>query len=407
MAADGIYPFRLLYFEGGGDANVEWFSVDSATNKILINDRTNPNAVNSYRESTILNRPYVRTIIPVPGATLVPRDTNILIQIVDGVQKVATNSIKLFVSGQAVTPVITKPAGTNLTTISYDPPVDFTIDTTVPIRLVYSDDKVPATSVTNDWSFQTTPTFVTLFAINGTNIIWRYNREDIDFGTAWREKVYADSTWEQGLGPIGWNPDNTEVFPIQTVIMNASGQSGNFNENGVHYTTLYVRGHFNFPGTNTAGVRLFLTDMVDDGAVFYLNGAELHRFGIGAGVAFDYHTFFAGHESSTLDGPVEVPAASLVPGDNVFATEVHQPDLTSSDIVFGAGLEAAIPSVSPQTPKITSATVASGTITIQWSNGGTLESAPSVTGTWTTTGSSSGSFSEAATGAAKFYRVKQ
>src|SRR5439155_24198869 len=231
VAADGIYPFRLLYFEGGGDANVEWFSVDSATNKILINDRTNPNAVKAYRESTLLNRPYVRTIIPVPGATLVPRDTNILIQIVDGVQKVATNSIKLFVSGQAVTPVITKPAGTNLTTISYDPPVDFTIDTTVPIRLVYSDDKVPATSVTNDWSFQTTPTFVTLFAINGTNIIWRYNREDIDFGTAWREKVYADNTWEQGLGPIGWNPDNTEVFPIQTVIMNASGQSGNFNEN--------------------------------------------------------------------------------------------------------------------------------------------------------------------------------
>jgi hypothetical protein len=209
------------------------------------------------------------------------------------------------------------------------------------------------------------------------------------------------------VGPIGWNPDNSEVFPIQTVIMNASGQSGNFNEAGVHYTTLYVRGHFNFPGTNTAGVRLFLTDMVDDGGVFYLNGAELRRFGIGAGVVFDYHSFAAGHESSTLDGPIEVPSASLVPGDNVFAAEVHQSDLTSSDIVFGAGLEAAIPSVSPQTPKITSATLASGTITIQWTGGGTLESAPSLSGSWTSTNDSDGSFSEAATGASRYYRVRR
>jgi hypothetical protein len=190
--------------------------------------------------------------------------------------------------------------------------------------------------------------------------------------------------------------------------MNASGQSGNFNEDGVHYTTLYVRGHFNVPGTNTAGARLLLTDMVDDGGVFYLNGAEIRRFGIGAGVTFDHQTFFAGHESSALDGPIEVSAASLVPGDNVFAAEVHQSDGTSSDIVFGAELAQIVTSVAPPTPKITSATLVSGSITIQWSGGGTLESAPSLTGpSWTSTGNSSGSFTEPATGPAKFYRVRR
>ena len=246
--------------------------------------------------------------------------------IVDGTTasaQVPTNSIKLLFNDQQVTPTIIKPAGTNLTTVAYKPPGVLGPDSRNNVRLIYGDNATPQILVTNDYTFLVQPTTVLLFAMNGTNI-WRYNREDIDFGTAWRQKVFDDSTWEQGPGPVGWNPDMTEVVPIQTVIMNVSGQSGNYNEAGVHYTTLYVRGHFNYPGPNLAGIRLGLTDMVDDGGVFYLNGVELHRFGIGAGVTFDYHTFFAGHESSSLDGPFEVPAASLVIGDNVIPEFLQQ-----------------------------------------------------------------------------------
>ena len=411
VAADGLYSARLLWFEGGGDANVEWYSVDSATDqRILINDRSNPNAIKAYRDGTVLSRPYVRSADPAPDTTFVTNAPTINIVIVDGTTasaQVQTNSIQLLFNDQQVTPTITKPAGTNLTTVSYKPPGVLGPDSRNNVRLIYGDNATPQILATNDYSFRVQPTAIVLFAMNGTNI-WKYNRQDIDFGTAWREKVYDDSTWEQGVGPIGWNPDNTEVVPIQTVIMNASGQSGNFNEDGVHYTTLYVRGHFNVPGTNTAGARLLLTDMVDDGGVFYLNGAEIRRFGIGAGVTFDHQTFFAGHESSALDGPIEVSAASLVPGDNVFAAEVHQSDGTSSDIVFGAELAQIVTSVAPPTPKITSATLVSGSITIQWSGGGTLESAPSLTGpSWTSTGNSSGSFTEPATGPAKFYRVRR
>jgi len=58
-------------------------------------------------------------------------------------------------------------------------------------------------------------------------------------------------------------------------------------------------------------------------------------------------------------------------------------------------------------PEITSATSANGNITIIWVNGGTLESAQSLDGPWTSTGDSDGSFTEPATAAMKFYRVKQ
>jgi len=49
----GVYPMRLLYFQGGGGANCEWFSVDKLGNQILVNDRSNPNAIKAYRARTV------------------------------------------------------------------------------------------------------------------------------------------------------------------------------------------------------------------------------------------------------------------------------------------------------------------------------------------------------------------
>ncbi len=55
---------------------------------------------------------------------------------------------------------------------------------------------------------------------------------------------------------------------------------------------------------------------------------------------------------------------------------------------------------------ITSIAVAGGNVTITWTGGGELQSSDVITGgTWTGTGNSSGTFTAAAAGAAKFYRV--
>jgi hypothetical protein len=69
------------------------------------------------------------------------------------------------------------------------------------------------------------------------------------------------------------------------------------------------------------------------------------------------------------------------------------------------------PPVAPPSnpPHLDSVKATSGNITITWSNGGTLESTPTLTNpTWTSTGNSSGNFTEALTpNGNKFYRVKQ
>jgi hypothetical protein len=59
----------------------------------------------------------------------------------------------------------------------------------------------------------------------------------------------------------------------------------------------------------------------------------------------------------------------------------------------------------PANPEITGFSLAGGSITIVWKNGGTLQSATAIAGPWTSTGDTDGSSTEAATGDAKFYRV--
>jgi hypothetical protein len=45
----GVYPMRMVWFEGGGGAHVEWYSVSSSGEKILLNDVSNPDALKTYQ----------------------------------------------------------------------------------------------------------------------------------------------------------------------------------------------------------------------------------------------------------------------------------------------------------------------------------------------------------------------
>jgi hypothetical protein len=59
-------------------------------------------------------------------------------------------------------------------------------------------------------------------------------------------------------------------------------------------------------------------------------------------------------------------------------------------------------------PHIDRITVSNNQVTIQWSGGGTLESSPSLgTPAWTSTGNSSGSFTENLAAGTKYYRLRQ
>jgi hypothetical protein len=59
----GVYPIRCSYMQGGGGGNVEWFSVTTSGEKILLNDTTNANALKAYRARTTI--PVVTPVISI------------------------------------------------------------------------------------------------------------------------------------------------------------------------------------------------------------------------------------------------------------------------------------------------------------------------------------------------------
>jgi len=111
-------------------------------------------------------------------------------------------------------------------------------------------------------------------------------------------------------------------------------------------------------------VTLTSSNLVDDGAIYYLNGVEVARFNMPAG-AVNAATFSSVPHEANVFEVFPLDASPLVSGDNVLAVEVHQQSLSSSDVVFGLSLLADIP---PQTggPTVISVSLEAGGIAVVW-----------------------------------------
>lgn len=95
----GLYPFRLLWWEGGGDANVEFFSVDVATGtKTLVNDTSSPYKV--YQEAST-SLPIVSKVLPAANSQLVLPTADIVVELTDGTVQVDAATVALTLNGTA------------------------------------------------------------------------------------------------------------------------------------------------------------------------------------------------------------------------------------------------------------------------------------------------------------------
>ncbi len=101
----------------------------------------------------------------------------------------------------------------------------------------------------------------------------------------------------------------------------------------------YFRRHFTNGGGASSTYRLLLNYVVDDGAVFYLNGQEIQRVNMPAGTPTQVTLASGEVVYPKFSGVVEVPATALVPGDNVLAVELHQASAGNADAYFIATLD--------------------------------------------------------------------
>ncbi|HWH68559.1 MAG TPA: hypothetical protein VNT26_04200, partial [Candidatus Sulfotelmatobacter sp.] len=110
----GFYPFRLIWFNGNGELpgnglECEWFTVQPNGTKILLNDPsvTNTSGIKVYSTGPAL--PAALTYhTPYKGATGLRADTQLQVQLTDSGTIVDGSSIKFYVNGTQVNPVLGK-----------------------------------------------------------------------------------------------------------------------------------------------------------------------------------------------------------------------------------------------------------------------------------------------------------
>ena len=160
---------------------------------------------------------------------------------------------------------------------------------------------------------------------------WRYSTNNLD-GTAWQATTFAETGWSNPSPALLYIEKANLPAPKNTPLPPRSG--------GGPMPTYYFRTTFTVPNAATV-TSLTFSNLIDDGAIFYLNGVEIQRIGIsdtnvtytslasrGVGDATSFDVFSVSGDRLT----------NLVTGTNVLAAEVHQVTASSSDIVFGAAL---------------------------------------------------------------------
>ncbi|HML74352.1 MAG TPA: choice-of-anchor D domain-containing protein [Anaerohalosphaeraceae bacterium] len=149
---------------------------------------------------------------------------------------------------------------------------------------------------------------------------WKYFK-GYSTPTNWNGLGFADSSWLSGATGIGYgdSDDATVLSDMQN-----------------NYTTVYMRYSFMVDLLSDVTALTFTVDY-DDGFVAFINGQEVTRRGVASGQNKD--TSAADHEASAGSGgnpPETIDLSShiskLVAGSNVFAIEVHNAGIGSSDL---------------------------------------------------------------------------
>ena len=136
---------------------------------------------------------------------------------------------------------------------------------------------------------------------------WKYDDTGTDLGTAWRQPAFDDANWMTG-GALCF--DTPADLPIPKATPLAHG-----------HNTYYFRTDFQYDSANIPD-ELRLQPILDDGAVFYLNGTEFLRVNMPAGpIAFNTPAL-TGVVDATLTDVITFSTDQLAVGTNTLAVEV-------------------------------------------------------------------------------------
>jgi hypothetical protein len=171
-----------------------------------------------------------------------------------------------------------------------------------------------------------------------TGAIWRYFDQTNDLGESWRSNSFNDATWLTGASELGFG-DVADGRPETTVISNR-----------LQFSFYFRRAFYVAEPTLISALTARL--LRDDGAVIYLNGAEVWRDNMPGGVitsATPANTAISGTAETTWLTNA-LPRSALIHGTNWLAAEIHQQATNSSDVSFNFELTSSV--IVPAEPQL-------------------------------------------------------
>lgn len=157
---------------------------------------------------------------------------------------------------------------------------------------------------------------------------WKYLDNGTDQGTTWKDNAFDNSTWTSNLAPHGYGD------PCKTTI--------SFGGNAAaKYTTTYFSKDITIADLASLTTDLEFGIRRDDGFVLYVNGVEVARNNMPAGAitASTFASSAIGSADEKRYQTIFVPKTFFTNGINRISVEIHQSDLTSSDLGFDLTLK--------------------------------------------------------------------
>lgn len=286
IAQAGIYAFRTIYEQGGGDASLDWFTVQtnsSSTNFVLINDTSTPGALKAYTTAKI-GPPYAGAFSHNPaGFTLT---------INDDVSAVVTSTVQAKLNGSNINVTATKTG--NTTSVTYAPSALIPPGVTNTLNVQFSDNATPphtasATLTFVEQAYTAMPASAALpaTAVDTTQrgFLYRVNQIDSDtYGFLAANNAHAEAQLAGLLidpasgkpypnaASVGTQPDGS--FLVSDVInfsFDLTAEQGAFNTANGHADV-------SFPGVSSAN-----SDNLAGEIVTYLDlKPGFYQFGVNA-----------------------------------------------------------------------------------------------------------------------------
>ena len=270
-----------------------------------------------------LPHPVVMSAAPEDGQA--KANDAIAIELQDYVTQIVPGTIQLLVNGQAVTPTISKPAGSLITSVNYTPAATWAPGSTNTFRIIFGDNAATPVMQTNDFTFvvqnEATAAMIINLDFNGARNVPEIRGPGPTYigqgaaggGNAWNG-ILVNSRLEDGT-----DEDNLTISANNLV--NSIGGT-----TGIGFSISPVSGDDPSGGTDATASAALFGDYLFVGSAAQTTGrADFTVSGLGTAPAVDIYFFYGSAGNFTLPGasPTAFTAAGLfTPANTVFFRNV-------------------------------------------------------------------------------------